>query len=80
MLAVEWETRLAKLKLQAIWYIGSEFPVQYTDVAGVIEIQADGDELSRIEQLFPNLPLMPKGKRVVRFFGDTAKSIASALV
>ena len=40
-----------------------------------IEIQADGDELEHIENLFGNTIPFPKRKRVVRFFGETATMI-----
>ncbi len=38
-------------------------------------IQADGDELIAIRQLFPEAIPFPQGKRVVRWFGDLAKTI-----
>ena len=43
-------------------------------VSNIISIQADGDELNHIHQNFSNIPFR-KDKRVVKFYGETAKFI-----
>lgn len=60
--------------LELTWHIGKGIPVSYDHVNDVSEIQADGDELSRILEKFDNLP-MAKNGRVVRYFGDHARFI-----
>jgi len=67
------------------WHINQKKKWQYKDVADITEIQADGDELEHIKSIFclkydgaqvdqrPTIPL-PK-VRVVRWFGDIAKTI-----
>jgi hypothetical protein len=69
------------------WYIGNPDPLIYDGARDVIEIQADDDELEHIKNMFPKVnnsfgsvvsPLIPKGK-VVRLFGDLAKTIVANL-
>ncbi len=61
------------------WHVGEKFPISMTmieeDAAGFI--QADGDELTKIHALVRGIP-MGSG-RVSKWFGDTAKFIASEL-
>ena len=56
------------------WWTGYKNPVPATDVNLVVEVQADGDELSYV--LRDNEPGFRYG-RVVRFFGDDAKFIVA---
>ena len=51
--------------------IGASF--DHKEAADVIEVQLDGHELQRAEELFSNLP--QSRNRVVRWFGDHAKFI-----
>ena len=63
------------------WHVGQPSPISHSEAADVDEIQADGDELEHIVDMFPinrSLPI-PRG-RVVRWFGDHAKLIAGNLI
>jgi hypothetical protein len=59
------------------WHVGKPIPVPQTrygmTTPPIIEVQADGDELKLIRELFVNLPDVRA--TVVRWFGDTAKFI-----
>jgi len=44
------------------------FPVKFVE-----QVQADGDELTVIAEMYPSL--VAQGKRVVRFYGDIARTI-----
>lgn len=59
------------------WHVGEESPVGYAEVIAISEIQADGHELEHIKNMFDQ-PILPKG-RVVRIFGDLAKTIVANL-
>lgn len=61
-----------------IWHLGGKNPVPFSEVAGVIEIQADGGELDFIRNHFTGLPDCPR-KYVVRYFGDDARFVVGAL-
>jgi len=61
------------------WHIGEKNPVPFASVYAVQDIQADGDELEHIHNMFSNSTnIIPKG-RVVRIFGDLAKTIIANL-
>lgn len=62
---------------EAYWHIGKHCPLLYEEVATVMELLADGDELEFIERILPQY--VAKGIRVQRFFGDIAKQIVSIL-
>lgn len=55
------------------FHVGVSF--NHKDAADVVEVQLDGHELGRAEELFSNLPIA-RG-RVVRYFGDHAKFIVA---
>lgn len=60
------------------WHIGEDFPPDFKPLE-VLYVQADGDELLFIHRLFLNDggPTIPfPNKRVVRWYGDIAKTIA----
>lgn len=62
------------------WHVGQGNPVAYHDIVNVEDVQADGDELDHIQQMFlqtATLPI-PRG-RVVRWFGDHARLIVGNL-
>ena len=71
------------------WHVGENFPIPYKNIKDVVEIQADSDELEHIQHIFRNTNVdttspiysipMPK-IRVVRWFGDIAKTIAATLI
>lgn len=62
------------------WHIGQKLPIFSTkQIDAISHIQADGDELQHIMNLFSidgvfTIP-MPKVGRVIRWFGDIAKTI-----
>jgi len=60
------------------WHVGQGNPVGYYEVEDVEEVQADGDELDHIQNMF--LKTMCKFiLTVVRWFGDHAKLIMGNL-
>jgi len=62
------------------WHVGEKNPVAYNEVQDVEEVQADGDELEHIKDMFLNqMPLPTPRNRVVRWFGDHAKLIVGNL-
>ena len=70
------------------WHVGSGIPIRYDEICAIQEIQADGDELYHIVKQYRNgqwggndtysIPVPAKNK-VVRWFGDFAKTIAANL-
>jgi hypothetical protein len=69
-----------KSGVERIWHIHEPNPITYYEVNAIDEIQADGDELEYIHNMFlltHSLPI-PKG-RVIRWFGDYAKLIVGNL-
>ena len=68
-----------------IWHVGTPFQnelAKFTSAKSVLELQADGDELEHIKRLFSlggtySIP-MPQ-KRVVRWYGDIARTIIGNL-
>lgn len=76
---------LTKDEIQPViqWHVGSELPK--VDINQIDYIQADGDELFHIIQLFKfrstdtfTIPI-PFDKRVVKWYGDIAKTIIANL-
>lgn len=63
---------------QRCGHIGEVGMLPLSRVDEVTELQVDGDELSKVKRVFPNLPLMPVDRSVVRFYGDYARSIVLA--
>jgi len=70
-----------------VWHVGEENPVTFIETNAVQEIQADGDELDHIKNMFgqpddaygkPTYPNIPNN-RVVRLFGDFARTIIGNL-
>ncbi len=63
------------------WHVG-EGPIGRGDGLNldsiVIEMQADGDELDHIRNLYSNIPFRD-GKRAVRWYGEMAKFIVGNL-
>lgn len=61
------------------WHVGEAIPVPKTRVGvptpKVIEVQADGDELTFIDESFSFIPFPMEPVRVVRWFGDMAQFI-----
>lgn len=62
---------------QIRWHVGTETPTAYADE--VRELQADGDELDYISDKFGIAALVPKGQKVVRYYGDQARFILGNL-
>lgn len=63
-----------------VWHVGEKNPVPYEKVIAVTEVQADGDELEHIEDMFQlNKQIPIPRRRVVRWFGDHAKLIVGNL-
>jgi hypothetical protein len=61
----------------AQWHVGEKVPD--VPVERIVELQADGDELEYIENIFSthgkcSIPI-PYAKRVVRWYGDIARTI-----
>jgi hypothetical protein len=59
------------------WHVGESNPVKYFELEDVVVVQADGHELELIAS-WSGVPI-PKDRRVVRWFGDTAKFIVANL-
>lgn len=60
------------------WHVGDKkFPVDHTEVADVMEIQADGHELEVIKTSITGIPT--SNRAVVNWYGDDAKFIAGVL-
>lgn len=65
--------------VERTWHVGKKVPISYQEVNAVNDIQADGHELEHILCMFDHSNfLIPKG-RVVRIFGDLAKTIVANL-
>jgi hypothetical protein len=60
------------------WHTGKRLPIYHGDIQDVTEIQADGDELRVVLELF-GTSIPRTNKKVQRWFGDIAKTIAAAL-
>ena len=61
------------------WHIGEPNPVKCDETHAIREVQMDGDELEHIKNMFDHPSFFfPKG-RVVRLFGDLAKTIIGNL-
>lgn len=64
------------------WHVGEPLPITDAEVFAVKMIQADGDELKHIQDLFHSttssgsktIP-MPYDRRVAKWYGDIAKTI-----
>lgn len=77
-------------KLEKQWYIGGVKPLNDFEITTISYIQADGDELEHIRVLFTHrftadiththctIPL-PINKRIVKWYGDIAKTIIANL-
>lgn len=66
-------------KKEFTWHIGEETKHFHRNAEVFNMVQADGDELMHIVSLFgPNMPV-PTGKRVVRWYGDFARTILGNL-
>lgn len=69
---------------QIDWWVGMVITIKPAEVT---EVQADGDELNAIALRLKNFHILPMAidpetsrvRRVQRFYGDAAKSIAFAL-
>lgn len=57
---------------ELVWYVGQNL-AGYTSPHRVTELQADGNELEHIRNMFPHLT--PVGVRVAQWYGDIAKTI-----
>jgi len=53
------------------WHIREKIP--NLNIEKVCALQADGEELDKIQEMFPRLTAY--GKRVVYFYGDIARTI-----
>ena len=63
------------------WHVGGSHPFgadNYSAITDIAHVQADGDELEFVNTSFTNLRTR-QNKRVVRFYGDDAKTIAGNL-
>jgi len=61
------------------WHIGEPNPVKWEEAHAIREIQVDGHELEHIKDMFDHPSyFFPRG-RVVRLFGDLAKTIVANL-
>ena len=61
------------------WHIGGGLLRNAVVVEHVQSIQADGDELDYISDKFGIAALVPRGERVVRYYGDQARFIVGNL-
>ena len=66
-------------KVERTWYIGDTVRFSLSEINNITFIQADGHELDHIKSMFesPN-NMIPKG-RVVKIYGDLAKTIVANL-
>ncbi len=66
------------------WWVGNPAPVSFHDINNIQSIQMDGDELEHVKIQYKlisggyTLPI-PYGVRVVRLFGDDAKTVVANL-
>lgn len=60
------------------WHVGEPLIFGVEAIQSVIEVQADGDELTHLHKQFDNIPFR-LNSRVNRWFGDHAKFIAANL-
>jgi hypothetical protein len=63
------------------WHVSEPSPIRWDEAHAIREIQADGHELDHIRNMFcfsPEYVVIPRG-RVVRLFGDLAKTIVANL-
>ncbi len=66
------------------WWVGNSEPISFHDINHVLSIQIDGDELEHVKDQYTSantglkLPI-PRNQRVVRLFGDIAKTIVANL-
>ena len=62
------------------WHVGMPFPLPFgTDIQGVVEVQADCDELNFVCEHFRDLPIRIT-RSTMRWFGDDAKFIVANLM
>lgn len=61
------------------WHSGVQNPITFHEVSNVIEVQADGDELTFLLRHTENLPITKQLGRYLsqRWFGDHAKFIVA---
>lgn len=64
---------------ERIWHVGEKNPIGFKEVSDVDEVQADGDELQHIQDMFINSTFPIPNGRVVRWFGDHARLIIGNL-
>jgi hypothetical protein len=63
------------------WHLGQKLKLYVEEINEIHMVQADGDELEHILSNFKNLPAVaPTYKRVVRWWGNDAKFIASNII
>lgn len=83
---------LSTSPIEINWHVGQPKPIPYLEINNIIEIQADGHELEFIKDNFSSwIPTKKRGNiqifnipfsnssRVIRWFGDIAKCIVSAI-
>lgn len=87
-LSSDEELKLLRTCSEVSLYVGQKAPWDYEDVKDVVEVQASGHELIRIQTMYPNLPTQMRksdyehgGKMVPvvvqRWFDTDAKYAAS---
>jgi len=70
-----------KSGLEMQWHVGEKLPIGMDDIWYIKEIQADGDELQKLRELFPNAPLdFFSDEKVQSWSGVDAKAIGVALL
>lgn len=85
MLYIVITPKRTDLRIEKGWHIGEKPPLTLNQVLEIVEIQADGNELEYIKNLFKDdfsgtysIPVA-NSKRVHRWYGDIAKTIVSVL-
>ena len=66
-------------KKDRVWHIGNTLNITSDEIDSLVFIQADGHELDHIKSMFANPDnIFPKG-RVIKLYGDLAKTIVANL-
>ena len=77
MLAIAFKTGVNKL--EKVWYVGQHSSISDDEIDLIKFIQADGHELDHIKYcMFGDSGMIPEG-RIVKIYGDLAKTIVANL-
>ena len=77
MLFIIFEPSEGRFGLRLGWHVGERLDLSWAVLTTVATIQADGDELEHIRAILP--ALTPASGKVISWFGDIARTIASTL-